>query len=105
MAATESHDDTSLGAPSRTKRLSYPAVCVVIGLGLGWIPMFLHGPIPEKYNVLYIRGNIAVWGWYTARLLIGLLVGITWWPRAWDVRGPLCGVLALFPLTLVSLAT
>lgn len=67
--------------------------------------MFLHGPIPEKYDVLYIRGAIAVWGWYTARLSIGFLVGITRWPSQWYLRGPLCGLLLMFPLSLVSLAT
>lgn len=67
--------------------------------------MFLHGPIPEKYNLLYIQGAVAVWGWYSARLLIGVLVGITVWPRRWWLRGPLCGLLAMFPLGFVSLAT
>ncbi|MDX2167931.1 MAG: hypothetical protein SF182_12730 [Deltaproteobacteria bacterium] len=84
---------------------SYLPICTLLGLALGWLPMLLHGPIPEKYNVLYIRGDVAVWGWYTARLLIGFLVGITRWPRAWWLRGPLCGLLMLFPLSLVSLAT
>ena len=67
--------------------------------------MLVHGPIPEKYNVLYIRGAIAVWGWYTARLLIGAAVGITAWPQRWYVRGPLIGFMMLLPLSLVSLAT
>jgi hypothetical protein len=58
-----------------------------------------------KYDILYIRGDVAVWGWYTARLLIGFLVGITAWPRPWYLRGPLVGLLTLFPLTPVSLAT
>jgi hypothetical protein len=52
-----------------------------------------------------MRGSIAVWGWYSARLLIGLLVGISVWPRQWYARGPLCGLLMLFPLGLVALAT
>ena len=86
-------------------RLPYAAVCALLGLAVGWIPAFLHGPIPEKYDVLYIRGSIAVWAWYSARLLIGVLVGITNWPQRWWLRGPLCGLLALFPLGLVSLAT
>lgn len=85
-------------------RLPYPLICTLLGAVLGWVPMFLHGPIPAKFNVLYIHGSIAVWAFYAARLLIGVLVGITTWPRPWFVRGPLCGVLALFPLTLVSLA-
>ncbi|MEO8604095.1 MAG: hypothetical protein ABI629_16085 [bacterium] len=86
-------------------RLPYALLCALIGVGLGWMPMLVHGPIPEKYNVLYIRGDVAVWGWYTARLLIGFLVGITRWPPQWWLRGPLCGALMLFPLSLVSLAT
>jgi hypothetical protein len=87
------------------RSLRYPVICAAIGFVLGWIPMFLHGPIPYKYNVLYINGSIAVWGWYTARLLIGFYVGITTWPRSWWIRGPMCGFLAIFPLSLVSLAT
>jgi hypothetical protein len=67
--------------------------------------MLFHGPIPEKYNVIYIQGAIAVWAWYSARMLIGLLVGITSWPPRWWLRGPLCGLLMMFPLGLVSLAT
>jgi len=87
------------------RRAPYALVCTVIGLLIGWLPALVHGPIPEKYNILYIRGGIAVWGWYTARLLIGFVVGITRWPRPWWVRGPLCGLVMLFPLSLVSLAT
>ena len=86
-------------------RIPYALLCALIGFALGWLPMLVHGPIPEKYNVLYIRGAVAVWGWYTARLLIGFLVGITRWPPRWYLRGPLCGLLMLFPLSLVSLAT
>lgn len=86
-------------------RLPYPVLCALLGLALAWIPMFLHGPIAEKFDLLYIRGAIAVWGWYSARLLIGLLVGVTLWPERWWLRGPLCGLLAMFPLGLVSLAT
>ncbi len=85
--------------------LPYPLLCALLGWALGWLPVLLHGPIAEKYNVLYIRGDIAVWGWYTARMLIGVLVGVTHWPRRWWLRGPLCGLVMLFPLSLVSLAT
>lgn len=67
--------------------------------------MLVHGPIPYKYDILGIDGRIAVWGWYTARLLIGVVIGVTIWPSRWYVRGPLCGLLMLFPLSLVSLAT
>jgi hypothetical protein len=87
------------------RRLPYPLLCTLLGLALGWLPILVHGPIPEKYNVLYIRGAIAVWGWYTARLLIGFVVGITRWPPYWYLRGPLIGFMMLFPLSLVSLAT
>ena len=80
-------------------------VCTLLGLAVGWVPAFLHGPIPYKYNVLGIRGDVAVWGWYVARLSIGFVIGITRWPRPWYVRGPLCGFLMLFPLGIVSLAT
>jgi len=37
-------------------------------------------------------------------MLIGFWVGITTWPLAWWVRGPMCGFLSVFPLTLISLA-
>lgn len=87
------------------QRFPYPLVCAVLGLALGWLPMIFHGPIPEKYNIHYIRGAIAVWGWYVARALIGLLVGITSSPARWYLRGPLCGLLMLLPLGFVSLAT
>jgi hypothetical protein len=91
--------------PRVRTRVPYAVLCTLIGLAIGWLPMLVHGPIPAKYNILYIRGAIAVWGWYTARLLIGFVVGITRWPSRWYVRGPLCGLLMLFPLSLVSLAT
>lgn len=96
-------DDAAAG-PTRW-RLGYALTCTLIGLLLGWLPMLLHGPIAEKYNVLYIRGAVAVWGWYTARLLIGAAVGITAWPQRWYLRGPLIGGLMLLPLSIVSLAT
>lgn len=81
----------------------YTLICIALGLALGWLPMLVHGPIPEKFNVLYIRGAIAVWAWYTARLLIGFWIGVTTWPPRWYLRGPMCGFLIVFPLTLVSL--
>ena len=85
-------------------RVRYVAICTALGLVLGWFPYLVHGPIPEKFNVLYIRGATAVWAFYSARMLIGFLVGVTAWPPRWYVRGPFCGLLALFPLTLISLA-
>ena len=74
------------------------------GLVLGGLPALVHGPVPQKFNVLYIRGDVAVWAYYSARLLIGALVGITWWPAPWYLRGPLCGVLCLLPVTFIALA-
>jgi hypothetical protein len=89
------------------RRLPYAPLCAGLGALLGWFPVVfhLHGPIAEKFNILYIRGAVAVWGWYSARMLIGLLVGITTWPERWWLRGPLCGLLMMFPLGMVSLAT
>jgi hypothetical protein len=83
----------------------YILLCTAIGLAAGWIPKFFHGPIPEKFDMLYIKGAVAVWAFYTARMLIGFLVGITVWPRQWYLRGPLCGMLAIVPLGFVVLAT
>jgi hypothetical protein len=80
-------------------------VCLLLGLALGWIPAFIHGPIAHKFNVLYIQGSIAVWAYYGSRLLVGWWVGISVWPRPWFVRGPLCGFLGLLPVSLISLAT
>ncbi|HVP29230.1 MAG TPA: hypothetical protein VMW35_08715 [Myxococcota bacterium] len=82
----------------------YLLVCAALGLGLGWVPSQLHGPIPHKFDVLFIEGRVAVWGWYVARSSIGFWIGATSWPRAWWLRGPLVGALVLLPLTLVSLA-
>ncbi len=85
-------------------RLPYPVVCALIGFVLGWIPKFLHGPIPEKFNLFYIRGSISVWSWYTARLLVGVMVGFTCVPRRWYVRGPLIGFLMMLPPGIMSLS-
>ncbi len=86
-------------------RIPYPLLCSLLGLVLGWFPWLVHGPIAEKYNILYIQGAIAVWGWYSARMLIGFMVGITRWPSRWYLRGPLCGFLMMFPLGLIALAS
>ena len=96
----------SSGAPRRALLADAPyvAVCVALGLIAGWLPLFLHGPIAEKFNVLYIEGRIAVWSFYLARCSIGFWVGITVLPRRWYLRGPLCGLLTLLPLTVISLA-
>ncbi len=85
-------------------RVPYPVVCTLLGLGLGWMPVLFHGPIPEKFNVRYIQGAIAIWAFYSARLLVGFVVGVTRWPRPWYLRGPLFGFLSLLPVSLVVLA-
>ena len=72
------------------ERLGYRGVCTLLGLIAGWVPMLFHGPIPQKFDVLYIEGAVTVWGFYLARLLIGFFVGNTSWPAPWYVRGPLC---------------
>lgn len=102
MSEIAPHEPAPSSTPSSGRR--YLLVCTLVGLGIAWIPSFLHGPIPAKFDALYIRGSIAVTGWYIARSLIGFFVGITHWPRAWFVRGPLIGFLVMFPITWVSLA-
>ena len=85
--------------------MPYPLVCALLGLVVGWLPVFFHGPIPQKFDLLYIRGAVAVWAFYSARLMIGLFVGLTVWPPRWWLRGPLCGLLMMLPVGLVALAT
>jgi hypothetical protein len=87
---------------SRT-RFPYTAVCFAIGIPLAWIPSFFHGPIHQKFDIFYLNGAVMVWGWYLARMLIGLLVGVSSTPPQWYLRGPLCGLLAMVPLGFVSL--
>lgn len=84
--------------------LAYPIVCALLGAVLGWVPLQVHGPALEKFNPFYIEGAVAVWGFYSARLLIGVWVGLSAWPRPWWLRGPLCGLLGMLPITLVSLS-
>lgn len=83
----------------------YPLVCALLGFVLAWAPLLVHGPIAAKFDLLYMHGAIVVWAFYAARLSIGFLVGISVWPRAWYLRGPLCGFLAMLPVALVALAT
>ena len=85
------------------ERLGYLGVCTLLGLIAGWVPMLLHGPIPQKFDVLYIQGSVTVWGFYLARLLIGFFVGNTSWPAAWYVRGPLVGFLVMLPAGIILL--
>jgi len=92
-------------APGIGARIPFPVVSTLAGLVLGWLPILFHGPIKEKFDLLYIEGAIAVWGYYVARCSIGFSVGITAWPRKWWIRGPMCGFLTMLPLTIVALAT
>ena len=87
------------------KALPYPLLCAVVGLLFGWLPSWVHGPIPGKYTLFHLDGPIVVWGFYVARLTIGAAVGLTVWPRAWFLRGPLCGAVGMLPVGLVALAT
>ena len=89
----------------RAPALSYPLLCTLLGLVIGWAPFLIHGPHPQKFDLLYIKGALAVWGFYLARLLIGVLVGLTSWPRQWYLRGPMCGLIMMLPLGIVVLAT
>ena len=96
-----------MSEPSRVEgalaRIPYPLLCTALGLALAWLPMLVHGPIPQKFNIHYVEGSIAIWGFYGARLSIGFWVGISVWPRPWYLRGPLCGFLALLPVTFIPL--
>ncbi len=85
-------------------RLPYVVVCILLGLAIGWLPALFHGPIPYKFNIRGMEGTITVWAWYTARMSIGVLIGISVLPRAWYLRGPLCGLLCLFPVGFVALS-
>lgn len=84
--------------------MPYALLCTLLGLALGWVPMIAHGPIPYKFDAYGLRGTTAVWGWYTARLSVGFLVGVTTWPGTWWLRGALCGLVMLLPLGFISLA-
>ena len=86
-------------------RARYLLVCTLLGLSISWIPSFLHGPIPEKFNILYLRGDVMVWAWYFARGAIGFVVGATHLPPQWWLRGPLFGGLTMLPLGITSVAT
>ena len=85
-------------------RIPFPLVCAVLGLVLGWIPILLHGPRREEFDVLYVIGDVAVWGFYAGRCGIGLWIGLTAFPRRWFLRGPMCGFLAIIPLAMIQLA-
>jgi hypothetical protein len=91
--------------PLLRDRMPYALLCALLGFGLGWLPIWVHGPIPEKFNVLYIQGSIAIWAFYAPRLLIGFFVGISAWPSRWWLRGPLVGALVMLSPSLLALAT
>jgi hypothetical protein len=76
---------------------------VLLGLVLGWLPWLVHGPIPQKFDLFYLKGSVIVWAWYAARMLIGFWVGVARWPARWWLRGPLCGALVMLPLGFISL--
>jgi hypothetical protein len=95
----------SLDGRLRSDRFSYPLLCTILGFVLGWVPILVHGPIAGRFDAIYMRGSIAVWAFYTARLLVGFFFGITVWPRQWWLRGPLCGFLLMLPPGLIVLAT
>ncbi len=85
--------------------IPYVALCAALGAGLGWLPQYFHGPIPYKFDTHYLDGSLMVWAFYSARMLIGLWVGVSTWPRPWWLRGPLCGAVVIFPVLFISLAT
>jgi hypothetical protein len=82
----------------------YIATCVALGAVLGWLPALVVGPVAEKWSVHGVDGAVLVWGYYVARMSIGLWVGISSVPGAWYLRGPLCGALAMLPLGFVGLS-
>lgn len=84
--------------------VSYTAVCIALGLALGWLPALVHGPVAEKWSIYGVEGAMVVWAYRLARLSIGLWVGITSVPQPWYLRGPLCGALAMVPLGFVGLS-
>jgi hypothetical protein len=85
-------------------RLRYVATSVALGLVLGWLPGFAHGPIAAKWDVHGVDGEWVVWAYRAARLSIGMWVGVVAVPAAWALRGPLCGMLVMMPLGMVGLS-
>lgn len=86
-------------------RLPYALLCTLLGLLIGWFPVLFHGPIPQKFDLFYLNGRLAVCAYYLSRLLIGAAVGISVVPRRWYLRGPLLGALMMAPTGFFSLAT
>ena len=86
-------------------RIPYLLLCIVLGLAMGWLLKLVHGPIPEKFNIHFLRGSIMMWAFYSSRMLIGFWVGTSTWPPRWYLRGPLCGFLTMLPVTFIAVAT
>ena len=89
----------------RLASVPYPLLCTVAGLVYGWLPLLVHGPIPQKLSMVRLNGALAVWTYYLSRLLIGFMVGCGIWPATWWVRGPLYGALLMLPPGMLALAT
>ena len=100
---TASSGGEDVAAPRR-RRIPYVPLCTLLGIVLGWVPLFIHGPHPYKFTVWHFNGAIAVWAFYSARMVIGFMVGLTRWPERWYLRGPMCGFITMFPLSLIALA-
>jgi hypothetical protein len=66
---------------TRLRTVPNPVLCTLLGLVVGWVPLLIHGPHPYKFTMWGLHGAVAVWGFYTARMLVGFLVGITRWPE------------------------
>jgi hypothetical protein len=84
---------------------AYVLLCTVVGLVAGWLPVLLHGPIPQKLDAARLNGALAIWTYYGARLLIGFMVGTGVWPATWWMRGPLYGILLMLPPGFLALGT
>lgn len=89
---------------SSSDSVRYVALCTALGLVLGWLPGLVHGPIPEKWSIHGVDGDLVVWCYVAGRLSIGLWVGLTSLPEAWYLRGPLCGALAMLPIAMLGLS-
>lgn len=84
--------------------IPYRLLCALLGFGLGWLPMLVHGAIPQQFNLLYISRC-------GRRVRVLLRASADRLPRGDHhlagfvvLARPMCGLLMLFPLTLISLA-